>query len=209
MSNVIISVSGPSGSGKSLFSQCISKNFNNHNEVVTISEDGYYRDRFDLTFEERSIQNYDHPDAFEHKFFYEHLVKLKSGKAINSPKYNYVTHLRQKYTIRILPCSVIILEGILLLADKKLRNLTNIKIYIDTPLDICLSRKIYRDSFERGRPIESIISQYNNFVRPMYFKFIKPSKKYADVIVPQGGKNQIAINIIQAKIDKLINLKKK
>lgn len=207
MPNIIIGVSGPSGSGKSLFSQSILCDFDLSSEVIIISEDGYYRNRPELTFEERSVQNYDHPDAFEHELLFRHLLDLKSGKAINTPQYDYITHLRKKETTKILPCTVIILEGILLLADKKIRELTDIKIYMDSPLDICLSRRIYRDSVERGRDIESVITQYNNHVRPMYFKFVEPSKKYADVIVPKGGKNRIAIDIIQSKIAKLINQK--
>lgn len=207
MPNVIIGISGPSGSGKSLFSKSVSQNFNLNAEVAIISEDGYYKNRPDLTFEERSIQNYDHPNAFEHELLAKHLSDLKSNKVINIPQYNYNTHLRKKETTKIIPCSVIILEGILLLADTKIRELTDIKIYMDSPLDICLSRRIYRDSVERGRDIASVITQYNNHVRPMYFKFIEPSRKYADVIVPKGGKNQIAIDIIQAKIAKLIDNK--
>ena len=207
MPNIIIGVSGPSGSGKSLFSNSISSNFDLNNEVIIISEDGYYKSRPDLTFEERSIQNYDHPDAFEHELLFQHLLDLKSGKAVNIPQYDYVSHLRKKETTKILPCSAIILEGILLLADKKIRELTDIKIYMDSPLDICLSRRIYRDSVERGRDIASVITQYNNHVRPMYFKFVEPSRKHADIIVPKGGKNHIAIDIIQAKIAKLISQK--
>ncbi|NRA73215.1 MAG: uridine kinase [Rickettsiales bacterium] len=209
MLNIIIGISGPSGSGKSLFSKSISQNFDQEKEVVILSEDGYYKNRPDLTFEERSIQNYDHPDAFEHNLLVEHLEKLKNSYPIDTPLYNYVTHLRKEETHKIFPCSVIILEGILLFADKKLCDLIDIKIYMDTDLDVCLSRRIYRDSVERGREVASVITQYNNHVRPMYFKFVKPSRKYADVIVPAGGKNQIAINIMRAKIEKLIEEKKK
>jgi uridine kinase len=201
--NVIIAVSGPSGSGKSLFSKSICQNFNLRDASI-ISEDGYYKHRPELSFEERSVQNYDHPDAFEHALLAEHLMLLKSGKSIKTPLYDYVSHLRKEETLHISACHVIILEGILLLADEKLRDMIDIKIYMDAPLDICLSRRIYRDSVERGRDIGSVITQYNNHVRPMYFKFVEPSRKYADIIVPKGGKNQIAIEVIQAKIGKLI-----
>jgi uridine kinase len=122
--------------------------------------------------------------------------------------YDYVLHLRKEETLSINACPVIILEGILLLADERLRDLIDIKIYMDAPLDICLSRRIYRDSVERGRDIASVITQYNNHVRPMYFKFVEPSRKYADIIVPKGGKNQIAIEVMQAKIGKLIENKR-
>lgn len=207
MPTLIIGVSGPSGSGKSLFSQSISKNFRLNNEVVIMSEDGYYKNCPELSFEKRSVQNYDHPNAFEHGLLFQHLLDLKSGKTVNIPQYDYINHLRKKETIQILPCSVVIIEGILLLADKKIREMIDIKIYMDSPLDICLSRRIYRDSVERGRNISSVINQYNNHVRPMYFKFIEPSRTYSDVIVPKGGKNHIAIDIIQAKIAKLIGKK--
>ncbi|WPX96193.1 uridine kinase [Candidatus Bandiella euplotis] len=205
--SIIIAVSGPSGSGKSLFSKSICNSFNT-DEAEIISEDGYYKHRPELSFEERSVQNYDHPDAFEHELLTIHLSKLKSGKSIEVPLYDYVSHLRKNQTLLVSSCPVIVLEGILLLADEKLRNLIDIKIYMDAPLDICLSRRIYRDSVERGRDIASVITQYNNHVRPMYFKFVEPSRKYADIIVPKGGKNKVAIEVIQAKIGELIQNKK-
>lgn len=204
MPSIIIGVSGPSGSGKSLFSQKICSNFGVNKEAVIISEDSYYKNNPELSFEERSIQNYDHPEAFEHDLLIEHIKTLKSDKPIDIPLYDYVSHLRKEETVRIYPCPVIIIEGILLLSDKKLRDLIDIKIYMDTPLDICLSRRIYRDIIERGRNINSIITQYNSHTRPMYFKFVEPSRKYSDIIIPKGGKNEIAIDIIQAKLDKLI-----
>ena len=203
MPSIIIGISGPSGSGKSLFGETICKSFD-INKAVILGEDSYYKNLPDLTFEERCIQNYDHPDAFEHDLLVKHITMLKSGKAIDVPLYDYVSHLRKKETIRIPPCPVIIIEGILLLSDEKLRNLIDIKIYMDTPLDICLSRRMYRDIIERGRDVSSVITQYNNYTRPMYLKFIKPSREYSDIIIPKGGKNEIAIDIVQAKIDKLI-----
>ncbi len=204
MPSIIMGVSGPSGSGKSLFSKGICSNFGAKKEAVTLSEDGYYKNHPELSFEERGVRNYDHPDAFEHDLLIKHINMLKSGEPINAPLYDYVSHLRKEETVHILPCPVIILEGILLLSDEKIRNLIDIKIYMDTSLDICLSRRIYRDIVERERDVTSIITQYNNYTRPMYFKFIEPSRKYADVIVPKGGKNEIAVDIIQVKIDKLI-----
>ena len=209
MLNIVIGVSGPSGSGKSLFSKAISENFNQKKDAVIISEDGYYRNRTDLTFKERCVQNYDHPNAFEHSLLVEHLKKLKNGNSIDTPLYDYVTHLRKDETRKVMPCHVIILEGILLFADEKLRELIDIKIYMDASLDVCLSRRIYRDSVERGRDVKSVITQYNNHVRPMYFKFVEPSREYADIIVPEGGKNQIAIDIMRAKIEKLLTKQKK
>jgi len=204
MQSTIIGVSGPSGSGKSLFSKKISEDLSNNQNTVIISEDGYYRDATELTFLERSVKNYDHPDAFEHELLAEHLLQLKSGKTINVPKYDYINHLRKEESIHTEAAPVIILEGILLFNEKALRNLIDIKIYMDSALDICLSRRIHRDSTDRKRDITSIISQYNNHVRPMYLKFIEPSRKYADIIVPNGGLNRIAIDIVQTKIAKLI-----
>ena len=206
MPSIIIGISGPSGSGKSLFSEKIYKNFNA--DAVILSEDGYYKNHPELSFEERSIQNYDHPNAFEHDLLIKHINMLKSGKSIDTPLYDYVLHLRKEEIVRILPYPVIILEGILLFSDEKLRELIDIKIYMDTALDICLSRRIYRDIVERGRNINSVITQYDNHTRPMYFKFIEPSRKHADIIVPKEGKNEIAVDIIQAKIDKLIKNKR-
>ena len=203
MQTIIIGISGPSGSGKSLFGENICKRFDTK-EATILGEDSYYKNFPELSFEERCIQNYDHPDAFEHDLLVKHVSMLKSGKSVDVPLYDYVSHLRKKETIHIPPCPVLIIEGILLLSDERLRELIDIKVYIDTPLDICLSRRIYRDIIERGRDVASVITQYNNHTRPMYFEFIKPSRKYSDIVVPKGGKNKVAIDIIQAKIDKLI-----
>lgn len=202
MSNIIIGISGPSGSGKSLLSKNMCKHFS-LKEVAVISEDGYYKDRPEMSFEERHIQNYDHPNAFEHQLLAKHIEMLKDGMPINTPLYDYSTHSRKEETICINPCPVIILEGILLLADEILRKLIDIKIYIDAPLDMCLVRKIHRDCTERRRDVLSVMTQYITYVRPMYFKFIEPSKEYADIIVPKGGGNEIAIDIIRAKITEL------
>ncbi len=204
--SIIIGITGPSGSGKSLFSESVCKIFKEDklNKIAIVREDGYYIHSPELSFEERSLRNYDHPDAFEHSLLIEHLMLLQKGNAIKTPLYNYKTHLREDSTMDVYPAPVIIVEGILLLQDERLRGVIDIKIYMDSPLDICLARRIYRDSVERGRDVSSVITQYNNHVRPMYFKYIEPSRRHADIIVPKGGKNKIAIDIIESKIKNLI-----
>ncbi|MFQ3307260.1 MAG: uridine kinase [Candidatus Midichloriaceae bacterium] len=204
MKNIIIGVAGPSGSGKTLFSELIINEFKN-TEVLILRADMYYKDSSHLPYEKRLVQNYDHPDAVDNDLLVDHIKKLKDNQPIESPIYDFTIHVRKKETTTINPCPIIILEGILLFANDDILKELDIKIFVDTPLDICLSRKIYRDSIERGRNLESVIAQYTNFVRPMYFKFIEPSKKHADLIVPRGGKNKMAVQIIQTKIKTLIN----
>lgn len=150
--------------------------------------------------EERVKTNYDHPSAMDHSLLFQHLEALKRGEAIELPVYSYVEHTRTQETIRIEPKKVIILEGILLLTDARLRESMNFSIFVDTPLDICLMRRIKRDVNERGRSMDSVMAQYQKTVRPMFLQFIEPSKQYADIIVPRGGKNRIAIDILKAKI---------
>lgn len=150
--------------------------------------------------EERLKVNYDHPNSMDHSLLYEHLKSLKSGQAVEIPQYDYVAHTRKQKTITFKPKKVIIIEGILLLTDKRLRGEMDFSIFVDTPLDICLMRRIKRDVNERGRTLDSVIEQYNKTVRPMFLQFIEPSKQYADIIVPRGGKNRVAIDVLKAKI---------
>ncbi|MEG0210512.1 MAG: uridine kinase, partial [Hafnia sp.] len=168
--------------------------------IGVIPEDCYYKDQTDLTMEERVKTNYDHPSAMDHSLLFQHLQMLKAGKAVELPQYSYVEHTRKQETIHLEPKKVIILEGILLLTDARLRNELNFSIFVDTPLDICLMRRIRRDVNERGRSMDSVMAQYQKTVRPMFLQFIEPSKQYADIIVPRGGKNRIAIDILKAKI---------
>lgn len=202
----IITIAGPSASGKTLFAQTI------HDELIEelgqdgisiIYEDAYYRDQSHLTMQEREKTNYDHPDAFEHDLLSEHLKRLAENKPIESPVYCYKTHTRTTETRTFTPTKIVLVEGILLLSNKKLREHFDIKMYMDTPLDICLIRRIQRDLVERNRSVDSVINQYLETVRPMYYQFIEPSKAWADIVITRGGKNRMAIEVLKAKIRQL------
>lgn len=199
----IVGISGASASGKSLIASTLYRELReqvgDHN-IGVIPEDCYYKDQTDIPMEERLKVNYDHPNSMDHSLLYEHLKSLKSGQAVEIPQYDYVAHTRKQKTITFKPKKVIIIEGILLLTDKRLRGEMDFSIFVDTPLDICLMRRIKRDVNERGRTLDSVIDQYNKTVRPMFLQFIEPSKQYADIIVPRGGKNRVAIDILKAKI---------
>lgn len=196
---IIIGVSGGSGSGKTSVSRAIYNHFPNHS-IMMLEHDSYYKDQSHLTFEERLKTNYDHPFAFDTDLLIEHLEKLLNYETIEKPVYDYVAHTRSTETIIQEPKEVIILEGILILEDKRLRDLMDIKIYVDTDDDIRIIRRIKRDMVERGRTLDSIIDQYLGVVKPMYHQFIEPTKRYADVIVPEGGENHVAIDLINTKV---------
>ncbi len=199
----IVGISGASASGKSLIASTLYRELReqvgDHN-IGVIPEDCYYKDQADVPMEERLKVNYDHPNSMDHSLLYEHLKSLKNGQAVEIPQYDYVAHTCKQKTITFKPKKVIIIEGILLLTDKRLRGEMDFSIFVDTPLDICLMRRIKRDVNERGRTLDSVIDQYNKTVRPMFLQFIEPSKQYADIIVPRGGKNRVAIDILKAKI---------
>jgi len=205
---IIIGVSGPSASGKSLLATTIYKEIGS-DQVVVISEDSYYKDQSSLSMEERAQLNYDHPDAFEHDLLVKHLKELKKGKTVQIPIYDFKEHIRSSQTREVGRHRIIVLEGIMLFVEKKLREALDIQIFMDTPLDICLLRRVKRDVIKRKRTIESVLDQYQNTVRPMYLQFIEPSKRYADLIVPRGGENRIAIDMIQAKMRELLGQLKK
>ena len=196
---IIIGVSGGSGSGKTSVSRAIFNNFPNHS-IMMLEHDSYYKDQSHLSFEERLKTNYDHPFAFDTDLLIEHLEKLLNYETIEKPVYDYVAHTRSTETAIQEPKEVIILEGILILEDKRLRDLMDIKIYVDTDDDIRIIRRIKRDMIERGRTLDSIIDQYLSVVKPMYHQFIEPTKRYADVIVPEGGENRVAIDLINTKV---------
>lgn len=200
---IIIGISGASASGKSLLANTIVNELGS-SQVVVISEDSYYKDHSDIPFEERAKINYDHPDSLDHDLLYENLLELQKGKSVDIPLYNFSTHLRESETRAIGQHTIIVLEGILLFIDPKLRELMDIRIYMDTALDICLIRRLKRDVKERARSLDSVLQQYEDTVRPMYLQFIEPSKRYADIIVPRGGGNRIAIDMIKAKMRELL-----
>jgi uridine kinase len=202
-STIIIGISGASASGKSLLANTIVNELGS-DQVVVISEDSYYKDHATLPFEERANINYDHPNSLDHELLYQHLLQLQQGKTVEVPIYNHATHLREKETRTIGQHSIIVLEGILLFVEQELRELMDIRIFMETALDICLIRRLKRDLKERGRSLDAVLKQYDETVRPMYLQFIEPSKRYADIIVPRGGGNRIAIDMIKAKMRELL-----
>lgn len=205
---IIIGIAGPSASGKSLLANTIVNELGS-DQVVVISEDSYYKDNSHLSLSEREKINYDHPHAFDHELLCQHLKELSQGKSIDVPIYSYSKHIRLPETKTIGAHRIIVLEGILLFTESKLRELMDIRIFMSTPLDICLSRRLMRDVVERQRSFESVLRQYETTVRPMYLQFIEPSSRYADIIVPRGGENRIAIDMIQAKMRELLGLSPK
>lgn len=200
---IIIGIAGASGSGKSLLANTIVNELGS-DQVVVISEDSYYKDHSDIPFEERAKINYDHPNSMDHELMLNHLLQLQRGQAVNIPIYNHSLHIRETQSRHIGQHIIIVVEGILLFVDQALRELMDIRIFMDTPLDVCLIRRMKRDIKERGRSIDSVLKQYEETVRPMYLQFIEPTKRYADLIVPRGGGNRIAIDMIQAKMRELL-----
>ena len=199
---MIIGIAGGSGSGKTTFTNAIKEMFKE--DVLIIRHDDYYKDHSNLSFEEKKHINYDHPDALETDLLVEHVKQLKAGQPIEKPLYDFSTHDR-KGSEMIFPKKIIILEGILILESKALRNLIDIKVYVDTDADIRILRRLVRDINERGRTIESVVDQYLTIVRPMHLQFTEPSKKYADIIIPEGGHNYVAIDLLMAKIRDILN----
>ncbi len=200
---VLIGVAGGSASGKTMVADRVCEELGT-DQVAIVKQDFYYKDLSHLPFEERTKQNFDHPDAFDMELFYNHVRLLLEGSDLEVPVYDFRKHLRLKETLTISGCRIIILEGILLLDDPLLRTLMDIKVYIDTDSDIRLMRRIRRDVAERGRTLEAVLDQYENSVRPMHLQFVEPSKRYADVIVPEGGHNEVAIDLLVTKIRSIL-----
>ena len=204
---VVIGIAGASASGKSLIAKTIYEELCRDlgtDQIGVIAEDAYYRDQGHLSMDQRVLTNYDHPKALDHELLCEHLQALKDGNPVDIPVYSYTEHTRTDEKVNLTPKKVIILEGILLLTDPALRNHMDASVFMDTPLDICFMRRLSRDVAERGRTMESVMSQYTETVRPMFLQFIEPSKQYADIIVPRGGKNRIATDILKARIQHLL-----
>ena len=191
---IIIGIAGGTGSGKSTLAENIKKEFANN--ITMLSHDYYYKNHPDLSFEERVKLNYDHPDSIETSLLIEHLKKLKNGEIVYRPNYSFVEHKREETTVEVVPKKVIVLYGILIFENKELRDMMDIKIFVDTDADIRFIRRLLRDVEQRGRTLNSVVSQYCTTVKPMHEQFVEPSKKFADIIVPEGGHNEVALNMI-------------
>ncbi|WP_405002617.1 uridine kinase [Jeotgalibaca arthritidis] len=200
---IVIGVTGGSGSGKTSVSRAIFEKFSDLS-ILLLEQDYYYKDQSHLPFEERLKTNYDHPFAFDNDRFISDLEDLIHYKSIEQPVYDYANHTRSNQVIPRDPKEVIIVEGILILEDERLRNLMDIKVYVDTDDDIRIIRRIKRDIEERGRTLDSVIDQYLSVVKPMHHQFIEPTKKFADIIIPEGGKNQVAIDLMTTKIASIL-----
>ncbi|GGA69055.1 uridine kinase [Ornithinibacillus halotolerans] len=201
---VVIGVAGGSGSGKTSVTKSICQRFSDKT-ILVIEQDYYYKDQSHLPFEERLETNYDHPLAFDNDLLIQHVRSLLNHKSINKPVYDYKLHTRSKEVIKVEPKDVIILEGILILEDPRLVDLMDIKVFVDTDADLRILRRMVRDIKERGRSIDSVIDQYLNSVRPMHLQFVEPTKRYADIIIPEGGENYVAIDIMATKIAQILS----
>jgi uridine kinase len=199
MSALVIGIAGGTGSGKTTVARAIASALP-ADKVATIEFDAYYRDRPDLSDEARAQLNFDHPDALESSLLVEHLRALKLGEAVEVPIYDFKTHRRKAETHRVEPRAVIVVEGILVFVDSALRDLFDIKVFVDTDADIRIFRRIRRDIEQRGRTFESVREQYYSTVRPMHQQFVEPSKRWADLIIPEGGNNRVALDLIVTKL---------
>lgn len=205
MKTTIIGIAGGSGSGKTSVTSKIMKNLEGYS-VALIEQDYYYKDQSHLSFEDRLKTNYDHPFAFDNDLLIQNLTDLRDGKIVEVPTYDYTIHTRSKKTITFEPKDVIIVEGIFALENEPLRDLMDVKIYVDTDADLRILRRLVRDIEERDRTMESVIEQYLTVVRPMHNQFIEPTKRYADIIIPEGGSNEVAIDIMTTKIQSLLKI---
>jgi len=203
---VVIGVTGGSGSGKTSVTKAIYESLKEHS-ILVLEQDYYYKDQSNLPFEERLKTNYDHPLAFDNSLLIEHIEKLLRYETIQKPVYDYSIHTRSDKVIPVEPQDVIILEGILVLEDERLRDLMDIKLYVDTDADLRIIRRLTRDIRDRGRTFDSVIEQYLNVVRPMHNQFIEPTKRYADIIIPEGGHNHVAIDLMVTKIQTILEQK--
>ncbi|SER73239.1 uridine kinase [Gracilibacillus ureilyticus] len=201
---VIIGVAGGSGSGKTSVTRQIQNRFEDQS-VLVIEQDFYYKDQSDIPMEERLKTNYDHPLAFDNDLLVKHIETLSAHEPVDKPVYDYTLHTRSDEVIPIEPKDVIIIEGILILDDPRLTELMDIKVFVDTDADLRIIRRLLRDIKERGRSIDSVINQYIQTVRPAHLQFIEPSKRYADIIIPEGGQNTVAIDLLATKIEKILH----
>ncbi len=195
---MIIGIAGGTGSGKTTLTCRLKEEFGP--DVSVLNHDSYYKAHDDMPYEERCKLNYDHPDSFDTDLMLQHLRELRAGRAVRSPIYDYTVHNRSDKTVEVTPARVVIVEGILIFADPALRALMDVKIFVDTDADVRILRRLVRDVKERGRSLDSVVNQYLGTVKPMHEAFVEPSKKYADIIVPQGGRNLVAFQMIVERI---------
>ena len=200
---IIIGIAGGTGSGKSTLVQEIAAEF--QDSVCLISHDFYYKAHDDMPYEDRCKLNYDHPNAYDTDMLVEHLQLLKRGISVHRPVYDFTIHNRAKEVVEVRPAKVIIVEGILIFAEESLREMFDIKLFVDTDADVRILRRILRDVKERGRTLESVVDQYLTTVKPMHEQFVEPSKKYADIIIPEGGRNHVALSMVNHRIRALLN----
>jgi len=203
---VIIAIAGGTASGKSTLAANISKRL--AEDSILITHDSYYKDQSDLPLEKRKLVNYDHPLSFDTVLMVEHLRMLKQGKSVDVPIYDFTKYTRTGETMLVKPKEIILVEGILILEDKHLRDLFDIKIFVDADADVRILRRLMRDMEERGRSIDSVVKQYLETVKPMHDRFVEPSRRFADIIIPEGGFNNIATDIIVAKIEQILRTRK-
>ena len=198
MDTMILGIAGGTGSGKTTLTRKLRDTFGD--DVSVVYHDNYYKKHTDMTYEERAALNYDHPDAFDTALMVADLKKLAAGEAIRCPVYDYTIHNRSEETVEVRPTRVVIVEGILIFADKALRDLMDVKIFVDTDADVRILRRILRDVKERGRSLDSVISQYLTTVKPMHEQFVQPSRQYADLVVLEGGHNLVALDMIVGRV---------
>jgi len=200
---IVIGIAGGTGSGKTTLTRKLAEHFGNL--VTVIYHDNYYKEHHSLTYEERTVLNYDHPDAFDNERFAADLRALREGKIIECPIYDYTIHDRSENTLTIHPKQVVIIEGIMIFYPEEIRNQIDIKIFVDADADVRIIRRITRDVKKRGRTLDSVVNQYLNTVKPMHEAFVEPSKRYADLIIPQGGKNQVAVDMVINRVQAHLN----
>jgi len=204
ITSLTIGIAGGTGSGKTTVANVILERVG-RDRIAYLPHDAYYRDLGDLPYDQKAAMNFDHPDSLETELMIKHILELKKANAVEIPVYDFSTHSRTSKTIRVEPHAVIIVEGILLFVDKQLRDLLDIKIFVDTDADIRFIRRLQRDITERGRTTDMVVQQYLSTVRPMHLEFVEPSKRYANIIIPEGGLNEIAMDMVIARIEMLLS----